>query len=143
MSDDSTGRGATILVVDDEPHMVELLYSVLSKAGHNVLSASCGKAALDTALECVPDLILMDISMPDMDGYEATVRIKRHEKLQNIPIIFLSGRSEEEDGGRSFALGAAMFLRKPFKINQIRDVVNLALHSLPRFQRLTASSRTR
>lgn len=139
MSDGSVSRGATILIVDDEPHMVELLRTVLAKAGYNVVTADCGKSALESALEHVPDLILMDISMPDWDGYETTVRLKKHQKLQDIPVIFLSGRSEEEDGGRSFAIGGAMFLRKPFKVNQIRDVVSLALRSLPRFQRTSAS----
>ena len=139
MSDGSTNRGATILIVDDEPHMVDLLRTVLSKAGHHVITAACGRLALDSALGHVPDLILMDISMPDWDGYETTVRIKKHQKLQDIPVIFLSGRSEEEDGGRSFAIGAAMFLRKPFKVSQIRDVVNLALKTRPRYQRDPAS----
>jgi CheY-like chemotaxis protein len=139
MPDGRTSRGATILIVDDEPHMADLLRTVLSKAGHTIITANCGKLALEAALEHSPDLILMDISMPDWDGYETTVRIKKHLKLQDIPVIFLSGRSEEEDGGRSFAIGAAMFLRKPFKVSQIRDVVNLALKSLPRYQRIPTS----
>ncbi len=136
MSDVSGSRGATILVVDDESHILELLESVLTKAGHNVITTTCGRAAVEIASACRPDLILMDITMPDMDGYEVTVHIKRDPMLQDIPVIFLSGRSEEEDGGRSLAIGGAVFLRKPFKVNQIRDVVGLALRSQPKFHRM-------
>jgi len=140
MSDTVNIQGATILVVDDEPYMVKLLESILTKAGHSVITTSSGRAAIEIAQAAMPDLILMDISMPNMDGYEVTAHIKQYPKLQDIPVIFLSGRSEEEDGGRFLAIGGAVFLHKPFKVNQIRDVVGLALRSQTKFQRNTARS---
>lgn len=118
-----------ILVVDDEPVMVRLLEDVLSQDGHTVISASSGDEALHLVKKMTPDLILMDIIMPEMDGYEATSRIKLRPDLQNTPVIFLTGRPADEDGGRSFAVGGTAFLCKPFKDHQIRDVVNLALRS--------------
>jgi PleD family two-component response regulator len=70
--------GAKILVVDDEPLIVDVLRRVLSKAGHTVVAAATGKEALKKALETRPDLVIMDIVMPEGDGYQAAVNIKRH-----------------------------------------------------------------
>jgi len=131
-NDSSKEAGAKILVVDDEPLIVDLLRQVLSKAGHTVVAAASGKEALEKALETRPDLVIMDIVMPEGDGYQATVQIKRHPLLQDIPVIFLTGQATEEDGGRSFATGGALYLRKPFTDSQIRDVVSLVLRSAAR-----------
>jgi CheY-like chemotaxis protein len=121
--------GAKILVVDDEPLVVELLQRVLTRIGHTVVVATSGKEALDKALEARPDLVFMDVIMPEGDGYQATVHIKRHPLLQDIPVIFLTGQAMEEDRGRSFATGGAIYLRKPFTDSQIRDVVDLVLRT--------------
>lgn len=123
------GGNALILVVDDEPVMVQLLEKVLVVDGHKVISASSGDEALEIVSEHPPDLIIMDIMMPAMDGYEATSRIKRLPEMKDTPVIFLTGKLAEEDGGRSFAVGGTAFLSKPFKDYQIRDIVNLALKS--------------
>jgi CheY-like chemotaxis protein len=124
--------GAKILVVDDEPLIVDVLRRVLSKAGHTVVAAATGKEALKKALETRPDLVIMDIVMPEGDGYQAAVNIKRHPLLHDIPVIFLTGRATEEDGGRSLATGGAVYLHKPFIDSQIRDVVSLVLRSVSR-----------
>ena len=124
-----SGPGATILVADDEPVIVNLLERILTRDGHTVVTASCGADALEQAREHAPELILMDISMPDMDGYEATSRIKSLPGMGQTRVIFLTGKSPDEDGGRSFAVGGAAFLCKPFKDHQIRDIVMLALRS--------------
>jgi len=123
----TTARTSTILIVDDEPSTVELVSHVLSTAGHRVITAVTGQEAVRKAVDEKPDLVFMDIIMPGMDGYEATVRIKRHPLLQDIPVVYLTGRAIEEDCGRSFATGGSILLRKPFTVNQIRDVVNLLL----------------
>ena len=124
--------GAKILVVDDEPLVVDVLRRVLTRAGHSVVSAANGKEALKKALETRPDLVIMDIMMPEVDGYQATVYIKRHPLLHDIPVIFLTGQATEEDGGRSLAIGGALCLRKPFTDSQIRDVANMVLRSAAR-----------
>ncbi|MCX6835856.1 MAG: response regulator [candidate division Zixibacteria bacterium] len=129
LSESRKETGAKILVVDDEPLVVELLQRVLTRIGHTVVVATSGKEALDKALEARPDLIFMDVIMPEGDGYQATVHIKRHPLLQDIPVIFLTGQTIEEDRGRSFATGGAIHLRKPFTDSQIRDVVNLVLRT--------------
>lgn len=114
-------------MVDDEPIMISVLENVLAADGHHLHSASCGRDGIAKAKEIKPDLILMDILMPEMDGYEATARIKALPGLQDTPVIFLTGKAAADDGGRSFAVGGAAYLPKPFKERQIRDVVNLVL----------------
>lgn len=101
---------------------------MLTRAGYQVAVASTGKQALELTKTIEPDLIIMDILMPDIDGYEAAAKIKQDNQLSRIPVIFLSGRPSEEDGGRAFAVGGAAYLRKPFNDQQIRGVVELALN---------------
>jgi len=125
----NAARTSTILVVDDEPSTVELVSHVLSSAGHRVIAAVSGQEAVRKAVEEKPDLVFMDIIMPGMDGYEATVRIKRHPSLRDTPVVYLTGRAVEEDCGRSFATGGSILIRKPFTVNQIRDVANLLLRT--------------
>lgn len=123
-------RKATILVVDDEPAITGLLSRVLTLDGHSVHAASNGTEAIRLASEIRPDIIVMDITMPEMDGYEATSHIKHDPALKHTPVIFLTGKSAEEDAGRAFAKGGLTFVRKPFSNQQIRDLVSLTLDSI-------------
>lgn len=118
-----------ILVVDDEESVGDLLKTVFAKDGHAVYVARTGVEAVTMAKEIKPDLILMDITMPSMDGYEATSQIKANPELAETPVIFLTGKSAQEDGGKSFARGGLTYARKPFSARQIRDLVNLTLES--------------
>ena len=126
-SKDLNRTGHTILVVDDEPVVITILEKILSADGHTVHSATNGQEGIEKAREIIPDLILMDVFMPDMDGYEVTARIKALPDMYDGPIICLTGKAASDDGGRSFAVGGAAYLPKPFKDQQIRDVVNLAM----------------
>ena len=121
---------ATILVADDEEVIVDLLLNILQRDGHQVHCARSGRQAVEMAMKIRPDLIIMDILMPDLDGYGATELIKQNSSLRDVPVIFLTGRSAEEDGGKAFATGATTFIRKPFKHQQIKDLVNLTIMSL-------------
>jgi len=123
-------RKATILVVDDEKPIADLIQKILAQEGHLAHTANTGDEAVRKAGELKPNLIIMDITMPGMDGYEATERIKASEDLKNVPVIFLTGKSAQEDGGRAFARGGAAYVRKPFSSVQIRDLVNLTLQSV-------------
>ena len=127
---DEKGRPARILVADDEPAVADLLCKLLEREGHEVKVASDGNQAIDLARETRPDLIIMDINMPQMNGYEATSRIKETDDLKEVPVLFLSGQAAEEDGGRAFCSGGLTFIRKPFSNWQITDLVNLTLQSL-------------
>ncbi len=78
----------------------------------------------------LPNLVLMDITMPDGDGYDTTQRLKQIPQLKHVPVIFLTGRSPQEDGGRSFHAGGLTYVKKPFGAKQLQDLVDLALQSV-------------
>ena len=118
-----------IMVVDDEPQITHLLERILTRVGYEVRIANNGAEALKLAETITPDLVIMDIMMPLMDGYESAAKLKKYRHLENVPVIFLSGRPMEEDAGRAFAVGGSAYLRKPFDDHQIRAVVGLALSS--------------
>ena len=130
MASGNPKKPATILVVDDEEVIVDLLLNILQREGYQVHCVRSGRQAVEIAMKVSPDLIIMDILMPDLDGYGATELIKQNSSLKDVPVIFLTGRSAEEDGGKAFATGATTFIRKPFKNQQIKDLVNLTFMSL-------------
>lgn len=130
MKNDATPDSAKILVIDDDTAITDLIKIVLEKDGFTVIEAHSGTEGIDLAAKEKPDLIIMDITMPDMDGYAATEKLKSDDNLKDIPVIFLSGRSPSEDGGRSFAKGGLTFMRKPFSNQQIRDLVILTLQAI-------------
>jgi CheY-like chemotaxis protein len=109
-----------------------VIQAVLSREGYRVHLAHDGAEGVKLASQVQPDLIIMDITMPGMDGYEATERLKQDPKLADVPIIFLTGKSASEDGGRAFAKGGVSYVRKPFTSQQLRDLVALAMQSLDR-----------
>jgi CheY-like chemotaxis protein len=119
-----------ILVVDDDKTAVQIIGSLLVKQGYQVETAFSGSEGVSKAAECKPDLILMDINMPGMDGYEATGKIKAIDELRQIPVIFLSGRPPEKDLGEAFAAGGTSYLRKPITGQQLAQVVAMVLESV-------------
>jgi diguanylate cyclase (GGDEF)-like protein len=110
---------AKILIVDDEPIIMEILSQELS-AEHDILLASSGKRALELSQAELPDLILLDISMPDMDGFDICRRLKRTSATMNIPIIFVTAFDSEEDEVKGLELGAVDYLTKPFNMALVR-----------------------
>ena len=121
---------ANILVIDDDETITDLVKTVLSSDGHDVVCANSGAEGLQQASDLHPDLIFVDITMPDLTGYEVTEHLKAKPDLANTPIIYLTGRSASEDGGRSFATGGLAYIRKPFVPKQLRDLVALTLQSI-------------
>lgn len=110
---------AKILIVDDEPIIIELLSQELSKM-YQIYVASSGKRALELSQTELPDLILLDISMPDMDGFEICRKLKRLSATMNIPIIFVTGHDSAEDEVKGLELGAVDYLAKPFNMALVR-----------------------
>src|SRR5580704_11845961 len=96
MMEDPTGH-SVIMVVDDQPANLKLMEDMLCREGYTVRSFPRGRLALANASELPPDLILLDINMPEMDGFAVCERLKADPKLVNIPVIFLSALSETED----------------------------------------------
>ena len=130
MTLDGLNENKIILVIDDDKTITSLIRTILEKEGYTVQSANDGIVGVEMAQSIKPDLILMDITMPGIDGYEATKKIKHNPGTRDIPIIFLTGKSASEDGGKAFAMGGVSFMRKPFQPQQLKDLVRLALESI-------------
>ena len=118
--------GLKILIVDDAPENIDILSEALSK--YKRLIATNGEKALKLALgENKPDLILLDIEMPGMDGYEVCRKLKANEKTKKIPVIFLTSRSDRKDIIKGFQLGSQDYITKPFDIEELISRVNTHL----------------
>ena len=102
----------TILVVDDTPENIDVLSAVL-RPYYKVKAAMNGKVALKIAAKQKPDLILLDVMMPEMDGYEACRRLKEDAETASIPVIFVTAKSETADEQKGFDLGAVDYIAKP------------------------------
>jgi signal transduction histidine kinase len=109
----TAGKGE-ILVVDDEPDALALLTSVLTEAGYRVRPADSGSLALASVATSAPDLILLDMRMPDMDGLEACRQLKARKESSEIPVVFVSGSADAETRVAGLELGAVDFVIKPF-----------------------------
>ena len=115
-----------ILVVDDTQMNVEILLALLGKE-YDIAVATSGEAALEITKNQQPDLILLDVVMPKMNGFEVCKRIKQDRKLSDIPIVFLSALDEEKDRQTGLLLGAIDFIDKPFNIDDIHSTVHQIL----------------
>lgn len=119
-ADTGAPRPAGILIVDDTPANLTLLVGVLSAAGHRTRPVPSGKLALRAIESDPPDLVLLDVNMPDMNGYEVCARLKADERFREIPIVFISALSEPEDRVRAFAAGAIDCVAKPFHAGELQ-----------------------
>lgn len=122
----------TILVVDDTPSALKVLTDTLTAEGYQVRPANSGELALAAVVSNVPELILLDIRMPGMDGFEVCRRLKSHQGSSAVPVIFISALAELEDRVEGFRLGAVDFVTKPFQRDELlaRVRTHLALHRL-------------
>jgi sigma-B regulation protein RsbU (phosphoserine phosphatase) len=123
-----------ILIVDDTPANLRLLSQMLTDRGYVVRAVTSGPRALESALDTPPNLILLDIRMPEMDGYEVTRRLKEGEKTRDIPIIFISALNELGDKVKGFNVGGVDYITKPFQFEEVlvRVETHLALRGLQR-----------
>ncbi|MCP4494214.1 MAG: sigma-54-dependent Fis family transcriptional regulator [Gammaproteobacteria bacterium] len=119
----------TVLVVDDRPDSLKLISSLLTKEGFAIHVAPSGCLALDWLQRNNPDLILLDIRLPDIDGYEVCRRLKADTRLQSIPVIFISGLAEQANTVKAFDVGGVDYVTKPFQavevLSRVRTHVNL------------------
>ncbi len=124
----------TILVVDDNPNNLRVLCDLLEKQGYRTRPEISGQGALDNVSKINPDLILLDIRMPDIDGYQVCENLKRNNKVSDIPVIFISAASEMSDIMRGFDVGGVDYITKPFeaKIVLLRVKNHLNLYATKR-----------
>ncbi|MBW1750276.1 MAG: response regulator, partial [Deltaproteobacteria bacterium] len=132
MNNDLNTRTYTILVVDDEIAGLRLLTDILGSKGYRVRPTERPQSAIESAMADPPDLILLDVKMPEMSGFEVCRRLKQEERTKDIPIIFVSGLQEIEDKIHGFKAGGVDFISKPFQESEIlaRVETHLHLHSM-------------
>jgi DNA-binding response OmpR family regulator len=112
-------RAGTILIVDDEPSIRNVLGSFLSEEGYHMGFAENGYDGYQKARELIPDLIIMDVTMPGIDGFEACRRIRAEPRLAQVPIIMITAVADVGTRARSIESGANDFLSKPFDLHEI------------------------
>src|SRR5512139_549405 len=119
--------GADILIVDDNIRNLDLLASLLRTRGYRVRPASSGPRALRAALSAPPDLVMLDVSMPEMDGYEVCRRLKAEPATREVPVVFISALDETMDKVKAFGVGAADYVTKPFQIEEVHSRIESQL----------------
>lgn len=120
MSTEAPETKSVVLVADDDRDILDLLAFRLGRAGYEVVSASDGEEALRLAVERKPDLAVLDVMMPKLDGYEVTRRMRADESTKRIPVILLTARVQEHDVARGFEVGADDYMKKPFSPAELR-----------------------
>lgn len=119
--------GEKILVIDDELNIVELLKYNLLSSGYKVLYALNGKDGLNLAIDNKPDLILLDIMLPEMDGFDVCKEMKKNKGIENIPIIMLTAKGDEFDKILGLELGADDYITKPFSVRELLARIKVVL----------------
>ncbi|MGQ9598726.1 MAG: response regulator transcription factor [Anaerolineae bacterium] len=118
---------AKVLVAEDESDIRNLIVFSLEYAGYTVVQAMDGEEAIQKAITEQPDLILLDVRMPRMNGYEACKRLKAHESTHHIPVVFLSARGQEIEIKQGLELGAVEYILKPFAPDELQQRVTSLL----------------
>ena len=112
-----------VLIIDDDPVIVEAMSARLGHAGHEVHSASDGESGLAAVEELRPDVILLDITLPDVDGFEVNRRLKAAPDLAGIPVIFVSANAKDWAKRAAFSMGAKFYLSKPYDFDRLMSAV--------------------
>ncbi len=109
----------SIVIVDDTPANLNVLASILSREGYKVRPANNGAVALTVVQHALPDLVLLDIQMPGLNGYEVCRRLKEQEHSRDIPVIFISALDDASDKVEAFRVGGVDYISKPFQIEEV------------------------
>ena len=119
-----------ILVVDDERHIVRLVEVNLARAGYDVATAYDGIEALEVVKKARPDMIVLDVMMPRMDGFEVLKRLQADEETQNIPVIMLTAKAQDADIFKGWSSGVSSYLTKPFNPRELLTFVERIFQSI-------------
>jgi DNA-binding response OmpR family regulator len=120
-------RQPVILAADDDEDILQLVAFRLGRSGYRVLQARDGEEAVALALEHEPDLAVLDVGMPKLDGFEVVRRLRAHEATKGMPIIMLTARAQDTDVEEGFDAGANDYLRKPFSPQELKARVQAML----------------
>ena len=122
-----------VLVADDDPDILLLITVTLERDGYEVVAARDGLGALKAAIECVPHLVLLDLMMPGLDGYEVTRRLRGERLTKDIPIVIVTAAAEEHQAARALEAGADAYMKKPFSPRELlAKTASLILERRPR-----------
>lgn len=133
------GDRPVVVVADDVPTCLHILLHMLAEQNYEVLAAESGQAVLDLARDETPDLFLLDVLMPDLNGYEVCKRLKQDPRLSHIPVVFITAKARSEDIVRGFQAGAADYVAKPFNKAEVLARVRTHLqlhHAMQELERL-------
>ena len=122
--------GMKILIVDDEPNILMSLEFLMKKEGHKVFIARDGAEAFDIIEANIPDIVLLDIMMPKVDGYQVCEFIKKHDAYKHAKVVFMSAKSKEADISKGLELGASLYVLKPFSTRDLMVKVNMLIREL-------------
>jgi CheY-like chemotaxis protein len=128
MSNEQYPCSGEILIVDDVPLNLQLLSTLLRREGYRVRCARSGEMALRSAHSSPPDLVLLDVTMPEMDGYEVCRRLKAEPVTVDIPIIFVSALDASSERDRAIAVGGLDHIAKPYQIQDVLDKIQRVLN---------------
>ncbi len=123
---------ANILVAEDERDIRELIAFTLQFAGHKITQASNGAEAVELAPKIKPDLIMMDVRMPKMTGYEACKALKEIDEVKDIPVVFLSAKGQDEEVSTGLDVGAVAYILKPFAPDELTRRIGEILQDIDR-----------
>jgi DNA-binding response OmpR family regulator len=115
--------GARVLLVDDDPVILRLLEVNFRLDGFDTSTATRGEDALARAVEWKPDMVVLDVMMPGLDGWEVCRRLREHQDLADVPVVFLSARAQDDDRMRGYALGVVEYVTKPFDPASLVEIV--------------------
>ena len=129
MNDASDSSGHSILVADDDPAVRKLICDLLKARGYSVAEAPDGVAACEAAESAPPALVLLDVLLPKRDGYAVLLHLRSRESTRDVPVVLMSGESDNEQAAIAQTLGAHSFLGKPFTLANLHAAVQSAIQS--------------
>lgn len=112
-----------LLIVDDEPSILVSLQFLMTQSGHEVYTASSGEEAIETIMKVHPDLILLDVMLPGIDGFEVCEIVRLNPKWRKTKVVFLSAKGKEEDIAKGMVLGADAYITKPYANKEVVETV--------------------
>ncbi|WP_040654578.1 response regulator transcription factor [Rubidibacter lacunae] len=139
MKDTATKDKKQLLLIDDDPNLILLVKDYLEFRGYDVLTAKNGRNALEVLKDSNPDMIICDVMMPEMDGYELVEKVRRESRSSWIPILFLSAKGQTQDRIKGLSQGADIYMVKPFEPEELVAQVESSLKQASRLMRQPSS----
>ncbi|GAB4226046.1 MAG: response regulator transcription factor [Stanieria sp.] len=134
MKENSQRDSKKLLLIDDDPNLILLVKDYLEFRGYNVMTAENGREALDLLEQSIPDMIICDVMMPEMDGYSLVQHIRQEPRTNRIPVLFLSAKGQSQDRVKGLNEGADVYMVKPFEPEELVAQVESSLNQIKRWE---------